>query len=90
MGNHLSSRQRKLLYLSTRRGTKEADMIIGGFVERYIREFSKEELKYLEALLLESDPDLLYWISDPLKSPKQYQHQILTNLSEFQISMTKN
>ena len=90
MNNDLSNRQRKLLYLSTRRGTKEADMIIGGFVERNIRKFSRGELKYLEGLLLESDPDLLYWISEPLKSPKKFQHRILINLSKFQNSMKKN
>ncbi|MEE2954708.1 MAG: succinate dehydrogenase assembly factor 2 [Pseudomonadota bacterium] len=90
MGNQLSSRQRKLLYLSTRRGTKEADMIIGGFVKNNIKDFSEEELVFLEALLLESDPDLLYWISAPLSSPKKFQHRILTRLSEFQTFKTKN
>ena len=55
-------RRRRLLYRSTHRGTREADLILGGFVRAHLADLSSGEFACLERLLEESDPDLMAWI----------------------------
>ena len=63
--------RQRLMYQSKRRGTKEADMIIGQFAIENIHSMTREELRQFGSLLEESDPDLMSWISG-LKTPPDY------------------
>ena len=56
-------RRKKLFYQSNHRGTKEADIIIGGFVKENLNTMSSKELDQLEELLSISDPDLMLWLN---------------------------
>ena len=47
----LDPRRRRLVYRALHRGTKEADLMIGGFVTRNIAGFTEAELGEIEALL---------------------------------------
>ena len=47
----LDARRRRLLYRATHRGTYENDILLGGFVQRYIGAFQECELVALEVLL---------------------------------------
>lgn len=58
----LSPRRRRLLFRAHHRGTKEADIMVGGFVTRHIRAFSEAELDELEAVLEYQDVDLTDWL----------------------------
>jgi antitoxin CptB len=59
----LPPRRRRLLFRAWHRGTKEADLMIGGFVARNIAAFSDSELDALEAVLELPDVDLADWLS---------------------------
>ncbi|MCK8782863.1 succinate dehydrogenase assembly factor 2 [Roseomonas sp. NAR14] len=56
-------RRRRLLFRARHRGTKEADLVLGGFVERNLPAFTEAELAALEALLDLPDVDLADWFS---------------------------
>ena len=43
--------KKKILYRSYHRGTKEMDLLLGKFVNKYINLFNDIELKELESLL---------------------------------------
>jgi antitoxin CptB len=43
------------------RGTKEADLVVGGYADRYLAGFDAEGLAWFEALLEEQDVDILAW-----------------------------
>jgi antitoxin CptB len=43
------------------RGTREADYMIGGFYDRYHREWDEEALAWFEVLLEEDDVDVMAW-----------------------------
>lgn len=62
MEHALDPRRKKLLYRSQHRGMKEADLLLGGFVERHVASFTDEDIVAIERLLDESDNDLVNWI----------------------------
>ena len=43
--------KKKLLYRSSYRGTKEMDILLSGFVKKYINEFNKKQLLELDKFL---------------------------------------
>lgn len=55
-------KRKRLIFRSGHRGTKEMDLLMGSFAEKYVPSFSESELAEYEALLQESDPDLYDWI----------------------------
>jgi antitoxin CptB len=59
----LSTRRRRLLFRAQHRGTKECDIMLGGFVARHIHALDEPTLAELEALLELPDVDLADWLS---------------------------
>ena len=51
--------KKQIIYRSTHRGTKEMDLLLGNFVNKYINLFDDKELKELE-ILLNIDDEILY------------------------------
>jgi antitoxin CptB len=58
----LDGRRRRLLFRANHRGTRETDILIGGFVSRHIQSFSDPELDALESLLDVPDPIIMDWL----------------------------
>lgn len=54
--------RRRLLYRATHRGSRENDILIGGFVRPRIADFSPADLAGLAALLDCPEPDLTDWL----------------------------
>jgi antitoxin CptB len=57
-----SPRVRRILFRATHRGSKEADLMIGGFVTRHVATMDEAELASLEAVLEHTDADLTDWL----------------------------
>ncbi|MDC0032953.1 succinate dehydrogenase assembly factor 2 [Alphaproteobacteria bacterium] len=76
-------RRKRLLYQSKHRGTKEADLILGGFVHAHMASLTVEQFTQLEALLEESDPDLMGWISGQITPPAVHDNEILKMICNF-------
>lgn len=55
--------RRQLTFRSWHRGTREADLLLGGFADRHLAAFDWAELHHYQRLMEESDPDLYNWIS---------------------------
>ena len=60
---HKSDVKKKLLYMSTHRGCKEMDIILGEFAKSEINKLNQEEIIVYERLLMESDGVLFRVIS---------------------------
>ena len=67
----LTHRRRRLLYQSRHRGTKEADVLIGGFAERHLAAMSADQLDRFERLLAEADVDLMDWLAGRRPAPEE-------------------
>jgi antitoxin CptB len=54
--------QKRLMYKSTHRGTKEMDLVLGAFAQNNLQTLNEEVLKNYDQLLDESDNHLFDWI----------------------------
>ena len=56
--------KKQIIYRSTHRGTKEMDILLGGFVKKHIDHFTDDKLKELEQILVIEDEILYRWYFD--------------------------
>ena len=66
------TRLKRLGFRSSHRGTREADMMIGGFFETYGRTWTPEQLDWFEALLEEQDVDIMGWAIGSIPCPPEW------------------
>lgn len=90
MADDSEDRRRRLLYRSTHRGTREADLILGGFARTHLAAMSAGDMRWFEALLEESDPDLMAWIGGTDGPPPQYDTDLFRLIVKFRYSQSKN
>jgi antitoxin CptB len=77
----LDPRRRRLLFRARHRGTKEADLMIGAFVERLVAGFSEAELDELEAVLDHPDVDLSDWLTGRRPIPEECRTPMLDRMA---------
>jgi antitoxin CptB len=77
----LDNRRRRLLFRAQHRGTKEADLMIGGFVLRNLSAFSEAELAEIEAVLDLPDVDLSDWLSGRREPPPAVRTPMLERMA---------
>ena len=79
----------KLRYRSWHRGTKEADLFLGKFIDTYINRMSKQELILYEEFLNKlSDNDILFIIKGEKAWPLNLPVRITEMIDEFINSAT--
>ncbi len=76
-------RAKKLRYLAWHRGTKEADLIIGGFFDRDHPRWNADQWDWFEALLAEEDHDILAWACGLAPAPERYRGPMLAALQRL-------
>lgn len=76
---------KKLLYRSNHRGTKEMDLLIGGFAIENLKKLSPEELKEFELLLNFTDKELSSWLVDNKKNIDLENFSISKKIKEFKL-----
>mgnify|MGYP001357913335 FL=1 len=69
MNNELEIFKKKLIYRAAYRGTKEMDILLSSFVDKYINSFSKDQLFELDKFLNYEDEIILNF----------YNHNIIKN-----------
>ena len=67
------SRLRRLHFRAWHRGTKEADLLIGGFFDTYGRTWTEEQAVWFETLIEEQDVDIMAWAIGTQDVPERYQ-----------------
>lgn len=72
-------RRRQLLFRSWHRGTRELDLLLGSFADKYLPSFTSSELDEYEQIIEQSDPDLYDWIVNG-ESIQQFQLNNVLNL----------
>ena len=68
----MSSRLARARFRAWHRGTREADLMIGGFFDRYHTAWDEPELAWFEALLDEDDVDVMAWALSARPAPATY------------------
>ena len=80
-------RRKRLLFRSWHRGTRELDLLLGGFAERYLSTFTTPQLEIYEQLLEFSDPDIYNWITESEPVPTAAQSEVLVLLQNFKTTV---
>jgi antitoxin CptB len=75
--------KRQIFYRASHRGSREADLLIGGFAKKYINSLSDSDLKLFENLLECTDIEIMSWIQGTSKAPLTYDHGILEALKGY-------
>lgn len=78
----LDPRRRRLLYRATHRGTRENDLLIGGYVAPRIGAMDEPDLAALERLLDAPEPDLAGWLTGTTPVPREYDCPLLRAMRE--------
>lgn len=76
-------RRRRIAYRAWHRGTREADMLVGGFAERFAAGWGEAELDWFEDLLAEQDVDIIDWAFGKKAPPERYHGPLLDALMKL-------
>ena len=82
------NRRKRLRFRSWHRGTREMDLLLGGFADVHLPAFSTEQLDRYEELLLQSDPDLYNWVIGQEPIPAEHNHEVMRLLCAFRPGKT--
>ena len=80
MTDSLDPRRKRLLFRSRHRGTKETDLMLGGFAERHLAALDDRQLDRFEALLDLPDGDLFDWITGRVPPPPAHDDDVMALL----------
>ena len=75
----------RILYRSTHRGTKEMDILLGGFVKRYINIFNDNDLFDLDKLLSCDDEIIYKWYFNKENHKIIENNKITKMLSDYKL-----
>ena len=88
MTDDLDKQRKRLRFRSFRRGTKESDLVIGGFAEANLSLMDARALDQFEALLNQNDPEVLGWITAITDPPDEFDNEVLDALRKFKNAMS--
>ncbi len=74
------ARMKRLRFRAWHRGTREADMLIGGFFDAHSAEWSEAEMAWFEALLEEQDVDVMAWAIGTAAPPERFGGPLMRRL----------
>ena len=76
-------RIRRLIYQSSYTGTRETDLLLGQFANRYLMTLKDEQLDDYEALLAQGDQNILAWIRGDLQIPANLNGTVFSLIKNF-------
>ena len=76
-------RLKRLSFRAWRRGFREADMVLGPFVDRVAVTYSDAQLDVLEALMANEDQPLYGWIIGREPAPEAFETPVLADIRAF-------
>jgi antitoxin CptB len=79
----LDIRRRRIRFRAWRRGMREMDLIMGGFVDSQIARLDAAELDDLEAMLDADDDAVYHWLSGPDGAPPAYDTPLFRKIAAF-------
>jgi antitoxin CptB len=79
----LDPRRKRLLFRCWHRGTREMDMLLGGFADVHIATLNEPELAELEQLIELPDPDLYAAFSEKEPLPPEFADGIFLRIKAF-------
>lgn len=79
-------RRKRLRWRSWHRGTREMDLLVGGFADAHLADLDEAQLDRFEALLQAPDPELYDWMTGRSLPPPGLDHDVLRLMQDFKFS----
>ncbi|HEU4961652.1 MAG TPA: succinate dehydrogenase assembly factor 2 [Sphingomonas sp.] len=76
------TRLKRLRFRAWHRGTKEADLLIGGFFDARSAEWDDDAILWFEALLEEQDVDIMGWAIGSIAVPARFDGPMMTQMKD--------
>ncbi len=87
MVDRLDRLRKKVGFRGLRRGTRESDLLIGGFVAKFANSLDAEQVAMLDTLLEQNDQDLLSWVNEIRTPPPALRNVVLQMMIEYRKSL---
>ncbi|MEK9598591.1 MAG: succinate dehydrogenase assembly factor 2 [Alphaproteobacteria bacterium] len=81
------NRIRRLIYQSSYTGTRETDLLLGQFANRYLNNLEDQQLDDYEALLAQGDQNILAWVRGDLKIPANLNGIVFSLIKDFNTTL---
>ena len=81
------NRIRRLIYQSSYTGTRETDLLLGQFANRYLNNLHDQHLDDYEALLAQGDQNILAWVRGDLKIPANLNSTVFSLVKDFNTTL---
>lgn len=78
----LNSRRRRLLFRASHRGTRETDLLVGGYVAARLDALTEAEIAALEEVMELPDPLLADWLTGRVALPEHPHRPLLLAMRE--------
>jgi antitoxin CptB len=73
-------RLKRLRFRAWHRGTKEADLMVGGFFDAHSAGWSDEDVDWFETFLEEQDVDIMAWAMGTADVPERWAGSMMDRL----------
>lgn len=80
---HPEHELKRLHWRAHHRGTREADMMIGGFFDRYGAGWTAEERALFAAMLDEQDVDIMAWAIGTQPVPERFAGELMRSMQQL-------
>ena len=77
------TRIKRLRFRSWHRGTKEADLMVGGFFDRFSDQWDETQIAWYEMLMDEQDVDIMAWATGTASAPSHMAGPMLTAMQRL-------
>jgi antitoxin CptB len=74
---------KRLAWRAHHRGTKEADLLIGGFFDAHHRQWGPQERARFQAMLEEQDVDIMAWALGTAAPPERFAGPMIEALQKL-------
>ena len=74
---------KRLKWRAHHRGTREADMLVGGFCDAHHASWGPAERQLFAAMLEEQDVDIMAWAHGTAEPPKQFRGPMIDALRQL-------
>jgi antitoxin CptB len=73
-------RMKRLRFRAWHRGTREADLMIGGFFDAAASGWDEQAVAWFEALIEEQDVDIMAWAIGTAAPPERFEGELMRRL----------
>ena len=81
------NRIRRLIYQSCYPGTRETDLLLGQFANKYLITLEDQQLDEYEALMSQGDQNILTWVRGDTKIPANLDGTVFSLIKDFKTTL---